>query len=386
MPEWTDTNGEGKPQQYTDALMEALARLTEAGRTGDLSIAMENIHLPPEEGKIIQLVNEAVSNYRNATEYDLMKYKLSGDALDIALWDLIVDSSDPDQPVYQFTWSPEFRQMLGFTDERSFTNVMRSWSDRLHPDDKERVMKAFSTYLSDYTNEKPYDMEYRLKVKEGHYRYFRAFGAAHRDQNGVLLKAAGALMDIDERVKTERLLEQREKMLVASAEMAAIFSSHDYRRADRFDELIKKGLSPVADAVNLDRIVIYRFVDAGAGERFGQIYRWDKLRGGRISMNSELMVLPNYPVMHNWLMVLSAGMSINTHASMMTMLEFAFLRIFGVKSLLLSPVFIQNELWGCVAFQDITNERQFDDACVHFMSTAAHVWVNAIIRNEEAKR
>ncbi|MCL2120933.1 MAG: PAS domain-containing protein [Clostridiales bacterium] len=386
MPEWVDTNGEREPQQYTDALMEALAQLSEAGRTGDLSVAMENIQLPPDESKIMQLVNEAVSNYRSATEYDLMKYKLTGDALNVALWDLLVDSSDPAQPVYQFTWSQEFRQMLGFTDERSFTNVMRSWSDRLHPDDKERVMKAFSTYLSDYTNEKPYDMEYRLKMKEGHYRHFRALGAAHRDQKGVLLKAAGALMDIDERIKTERLLEQREKMLVASAEMAAIFSSHDYRRTDRFDELIKKGLSPVADAVNLDRIVIYRFVDAGAGERFGQIYRWDKLRGGRISINSEMMVLPNYPVMHNWFMVLSAGMSINTHASMMTMLEFSFLRIFGVKSLLLSPVFIHNRLWGCVAFQDITNERQFDDACVHFMTTAAHLWVNAIIRNEEAKR
>ena len=38
-----------------------------------------------------------------ATEYDLMKYKLTSDALGIALWDMDVVSTDPVNPDNKFT-------------------------------------------------------------------------------------------------------------------------------------------------------------------------------------------------------------------------------------------------------------------------------------------
>ncbi len=30
-------------------------------------------------------------------------------------------------------WSPEFRKMIGFTDENDFPNKLEPWSERLHP-------------------------------------------------------------------------------------------------------------------------------------------------------------------------------------------------------------------------------------------------------------
>ena len=78
---------------------------------------------------------------RDEIEYDLMKYKLTNDALGIGLWDMDVVSSDPVNPDNKFTWSQEFRHMLGFDDEWDFPNVTHSWSDRLHPEDKERLLR-----------------------------------------------------------------------------------------------------------------------------------------------------------------------------------------------------------------------------------------------------
>jgi len=136
-------------------------------------------------------------------EYDIMKYKLANDALHIALWDMDVVSADPINPNNKFTWSQEFRQMLGFSDESDFPNVLFSWSNRLHPEDKEKALDAFEAHLNDCTGKTPYNIECRLMLKNGEYRTFQALGATRRDSAGVPLRVAGALMDINERQKLE---------------------------------------------------------------------------------------------------------------------------------------------------------------------------------------
>ena len=51
-------------------------------------------------------------------------------------------------------WSDEFRRMLGYHDLEDFPDVLESWSDLLHPDDKERVLREFNETIADYTGKK----------------------------------------------------------------------------------------------------------------------------------------------------------------------------------------------------------------------------------------
>jgi PAS domain S-box-containing protein len=189
-----------------EGLLGELERLVNAGKAGDFSIVLNTENLSHEETETICRLNEAIGNYRAATEYDLMKYRLTSDALGIALWDMDVVSGDPVNPNNKFTWSQEFRHMLGFNDERDFPNILLSWSDRLHPEDKEQTLNAFAAHLNDSTGKTPYNIEYRLMLKNGQYRYFHAFGTTQRDGNGVPIRVAGALMDIDERKQTQNQL------------------------------------------------------------------------------------------------------------------------------------------------------------------------------------
>ncbi len=148
-----------------------------------------------------------------AIEYDLMKYRLTSDALGIAHWDMEIIDNDPINPKNTFTWSAEFRQKLGFSDEADFPDVLSSWSSRLHPDDRNRVLGAFAAHLMDRTGRTPYDLEYRLRTKNGEYRHFRAFGTTLRDEAGMPLRVAGAVRDINERkLMQERMHEIEERM------------------------------------------------------------------------------------------------------------------------------------------------------------------------------
>jgi len=195
-----------KVKQNKKGLSDELERLVEAGKNGNFDFVLNFDGLSHEEKLDILLINNAIKNYGAATEYDLMKYKLTSDALGIALWDMDVVSSDPVNPDNTFTWSKEFRHMLGFNNEQDFPNVTHSWSDRLHPEDKEKTLDAFAAHLNDYTGKTPYDIEYRLMLKNGEYRYFHAFGTTLRDKKGVPLRVAGALLDINEKKQMQNQL------------------------------------------------------------------------------------------------------------------------------------------------------------------------------------
>ena len=155
--------------------------------------------------------------------FTLMKYQLASDAMGVALWDMIVDQKDPTGAHNAFTWSPEFRHMLGFNDERDFPNVLNSWSDRIHPDEQGETLSKFGDHLNDRTGRTPYDVEFRLMMKNGTYRYFHAFGKTMRDDSGNPIRVAGALEDITEKKASQERLEtsaMRLQLLMKSIDIA----------------------------------------------------------------------------------------------------------------------------------------------------------------------
>ena len=216
-------NGNAEKKNLTGGLFRELSRLIDAGEEGNYNITLSDSGLSGKEAEVIRQVNKAISNYRLATEYNLMKYKLTSDALGVALWDMDVVGGDPVNPKNKFTWSQEFRHMLGFTNEQDFPNITSSWSDRLHPDDVERTLNAFAAHLNDHSGRTPYDLTYRLMIKSGEYRSFHAFGTTSRDGRGVPLRVAGALEDITDKQQMQETLETNDlrfKLLLKSINIA----------------------------------------------------------------------------------------------------------------------------------------------------------------------
>ena len=100
-----------------------------------------------------------------------------------------------------FIWSDKFRRMLGYTDKEDFPNVLGSWSLKLHPTEHDAVFAAFGASLADKTGKTPYDVIYRLQLKSGEYKWFKATGTVKRDASGNPLMIGGSLTDIDKAKK-----------------------------------------------------------------------------------------------------------------------------------------------------------------------------------------
>uniref|UniRef100_UPI0030DABF9B methyl-accepting chemotaxis protein n=1 Tax=Pseudomonas sp. EA_15y_Pfl1_P101 TaxID=3088684 RepID=UPI0030DABF9B len=131
-------------------------------------------------------------------EHDIIitRFELAREMLSDGLWDMEVIAGDPVNAKNPFWWSPQFRRLLGFETVEEFPDVLESWASRLHPDDKERSLNAFGAHLNDRSGKTPFDIEYRLKMKSGEYRWFRARGQTRRDPQGSPLRVVGALVDV----------------------------------------------------------------------------------------------------------------------------------------------------------------------------------------------
>lgn len=154
----------------------------EQGRPVRVAGSLRDIHIELERDRVHEVI--------------ITRFELAREMLSDGLWDMEVIAGDPVNPKNPFWWSPQFRRLLGFETQQEFPDVLDSWASRLHPDDKERSLTAFGNHLNDRSGKTPFDLEYRLKMKTGEYRWFRARGQTRRDAHGAPLRVVGALVDV----------------------------------------------------------------------------------------------------------------------------------------------------------------------------------------------
>lgn len=181
-------------------ILSALNGTLDAIKSGtDPKTAADPSGLPSDESRVMAAVREIISEINEHNQYQLTKLGLVMEASKIGLWDMQVIKGDPVNPNNTFTWSDEFRRMLGYSNEKDFPNILSSWSDKLHPEDKKNTLNAFAKHLLDRTGKTPYDLQYRLLKKNREYSWFHAFGATIRDEQGYAIRVAGAVEDVTER-------------------------------------------------------------------------------------------------------------------------------------------------------------------------------------------
>ena len=112
----------------------------------------------------------------------------------------------------QVKWSDEFRRMIGYQGTEDFPDVLESWSDLLHPEDREHVLSEYNETISDYTGQKTYDVEYRLLTKDRGYRWYRAVGKPTRRPDGSPVTYVGVFIDITEQKENAQNLTVARRM------------------------------------------------------------------------------------------------------------------------------------------------------------------------------
>lgn len=162
-----------------------------------------------EDARIARLAQERLEALE-ALEHETTALKLVHEILSSGMWSMEFDRHGQMVSVF---WSQEFREMIGYRDEQDFPNVLSSWSDLLHPEDRDRVLKRYYAVIDDYTGKSLYDVEYRLLTKDRGYRWFRATGKLSRREDGTPITYVGMFVDVTRRMEIDEKLKEQRKLL-----------------------------------------------------------------------------------------------------------------------------------------------------------------------------
>ncbi len=131
-------------------------------------------------------------------------------ASNIGIWEVNLPDGDNSNASVTFLncWEP-----LGYVPSES-TFDPADPHQYVHPDDRPHVERATAAYLSGET--KDYETEYRLRHKDGSYRWVLARGVAERDDAGKPRRVTGTTVDITDIKQSEAALREAKEMAEAA--------------------------------------------------------------------------------------------------------------------------------------------------------------------------
>ncbi len=144
-------------------------------------------------------VENALENTRIYAKRAQENLNIINDTIGSGLWYMEFDESGH---MDRCVWSDTFRKMLGFDDINDFPNKLESWSDRLHPEDRDKIMEK---YWNCVAGKGDYDVQYRLLKKDNKYTWYKTAGKVVRYSTGKPRLFAGTFVDITEDREKERL-------------------------------------------------------------------------------------------------------------------------------------------------------------------------------------
>ena len=119
--------------------------------------------------------------------------------------------------------SKEWKAQLGYQDDE-LDGKYEEWEDRLHPEDKDSTLNALQLYLEGKIPR--YDVEFRLKHRDGSYRWIHACGELIYNDKKQPYRMLGCHVGITERKKLQEQLLRAQKAKAIGALAAGI--AHDF--------------------------------------------------------------------------------------------------------------------------------------------------------------
>lgn len=133
-------------------------------------------------------------------------------AANVGLWEW-------DLRTNQVYFSPEWKRQIGYADHE-ISNDINEWQSRLHPDDRDRAVETVYRFATDPWPD--YNEEFRLRHKDGSYRWILVQASLLLDEQGRPSRMLGSHLDITSLKQLEAEKEVLAAQLYQAQKMEAI--------------------------------------------------------------------------------------------------------------------------------------------------------------------
>ncbi|MDR1946112.1 MAG: response regulator [Desulfovibrio sp.] len=186
-----------------------------------------------------------------------------------------------------------------------------------------------------------------------------------------------------EGLRLENIVRERTAALVRQGELlqavnnaAAVLLSLD---AGEEKSSLDGGMEIIARYMDVDRVNVWRNTRRRDGQLFyAKAHEWVK-EGMPRRAAAEFSYRETFP---DWPQTLAEGKCINTPISALSEKERGILAPYLIQSLLAIPVFVRDEFWGFVSFDDCRRERTFSGEDESILRSGSLLIVNAVLRGE----
>ena len=160
-----------------------------------------------EHKRTEEALRESQEALRKSEEF----HRFAVEAGRIGTWDL-------DLRTEECLISPKMAELMDFSPDQSAVSGSQ-WRQSIVPEDRALMASALAASIE---NDAPFDLEFRIALKDGTERWLYSRGGVTRDASGNALRVHGASHDITKRKRAEERLRQSEERLRRAIEIETV--------------------------------------------------------------------------------------------------------------------------------------------------------------------
>ncbi|MCL2184829.1 MAG: ATP-binding protein [Treponema sp.] len=183
--------------------------------------------------------------------------------------------------------------------------------------------------------------------------------------------------------KTSPELNRQEKSLQTVNHIAQILL--EGMNDETFEESIIEVMGIISHSINVDRGYIWQNEVINNELCYSLRFEWQNDSGRQTNLTAEKKVFP-YSDVPSWLESFSKGEYVNGPLDEISEAEKERLINHGMKSVFAVPVYLQNNFWGYVSFDDCSEERTISENEMNNLRSICLIMVNAINHNDQMNK
>ena len=269
--------------------------------------------------------------------------------------------------------SDNVNQLLGYSVEEVLqeTDFLQS---HIHADDQDRIQSSLEKLIKVGCISR----EYRVRHRDGNYRWLRDEVRVVYDANSVPSEILGSWVDISEGKKAKDELLRHDAILNAVNLAAETFLRS---QAGDWEDNILSVLENIAKAADVSVATIFEYKTRADGSQHIVLrydWRWSKIN---VTLDRpQLIEVVESDAFKDWDAQLARGEVVFGVTESFQPAEQEALRVQGILSIAEVPIFVDNRLWGSIGFSDHTVARQWSAVEIESLRTAASTLGAAIQR------